>query len=212
MKVPERDFPPCRQRICPCYQSEDNLSFLPNPLPLQSSPFSYSESVLTFLRKCSSRIQGRFSSYPQRELPPCSQRQASPSDCRNMGTTILPPLKEASQSPRTFSCNIIKVKNDCPWSHLHKSLCKNHHHNQTAFAFTNLWSSSDHLRTLSPPFPHSLLPYFLPKKSSILGRRQSTSSSHRTRTLDFKMTATTKSKTSSTSPQSFTKVSSSGSV
>ena len=129
-----------------------------------------------------------------------------------MGTTILPPLKEASRSPRAFSCNIIKVKKDCPWSCLHKSLCKNHHHNQTAFAFTNLWSSSDHLRTLSLLFPHSLLPYFLPKKSSILGRRQSTSSSRRTRTLDFKTTATTKSKTCSTSPQSFTKVSSSGSV
>ena len=68
MKVPERDFPPSRQRICPHYQSEDDLSFLPNPLP-QSLPFSYHESILTFLRKHSSRIQERFSSLPSKRTP-----------------------------------------------------------------------------------------------------------------------------------------------
>ena len=37
-KVPERDFPPCRQKICPRCQSEDDLSFLPHPLPLSPHP------------------------------------------------------------------------------------------------------------------------------------------------------------------------------
>lgn len=208
MKVPERDFL-SRQNFAPHYQSEDDLSFLPNPLP-QSLPFSYRESILTFLENTLLEYWRDFPLYPQRENShPAPQRKASPSDCRNMGITILPPLKRSFPVTRTFSCNIIKVKKIVP-DHVYIRVyvkiittTKQHLPSLTCGALQTTFG-------LSHPSPTLTLTLRPSKKCSILGRRQSTSSSRKIRTLNFKRTAATKSKTSSTNPQSFMKVSSSG--
>lgn len=162
MKVPERDFLPVDREFAPTTNQKTDLSFLPNPLP-QSLPFSYRESILTFLRKHSSRILERFFLFTLKENShPAPKGRLSTIWLQKHGYYHSPTSKKKLSSHQgLFPAISSKVKKRLSLIVYIRVYVKNHHHNQTAFAFTNLWSSSDHLWTLS-----LLLPLTLPLRPS----------------------------------------------